>query len=74
METDFNVYREFIIGDEIIYSDSIKFIIYSNHSPLLKEKIIFNNETYVVDTIDDVTTYEEFEDGLSYVEVKMIKE
>ena len=42
MSSNFNDYKDYIVGNEIINFDSIKFIIYSNHSPSIEEMINYN--------------------------------
>jgi hypothetical protein len=56
MNYNFDDFKDFIIGNEVVYSGCIKFVIHSNNSPLLNEIISYNNEDYTVVYTEDVTS------------------
>jgi hypothetical protein len=60
-----------VIGNTTEYHQSVKFVIYSNHAPIIRNKISYKGLDYEVDSVLDVTTEEEQEEGLSYTEVEM---
>ena len=62
-----------IIGDINDYGFEIKFVIYSNHAPYVGESYNYNGYVYEVESETDVTTDVEFEQGLSYSKIIMIK-
>lgn len=62
-----------IIGNIDDYGFEIKFIIHSNHAPYVGESYNFNGKVYEVESEIDVTTDDEFEQGLSYSQITMIK-
>lgn len=59
-----------IIGDD----DEVIITTYSNKCPETNTDYLVNNGIYRVENIIDVTTDEEFEEGLSYIEFKVIKQ
>jgi hypothetical protein len=59
-----------IVGDD----DEVTITTYSNKCPETNTDYLVNNGIYRVESILDVTTDEEFEEGLSYIEFKVIKQ
>lgn len=65
---DFKNIEDFIVGSYTI-SEHFNFVIYSNHAPNKDNKIFINKKIYVVESVTDVTSSDEFEEGLSFSKV-----
>jgi hypothetical protein len=59
-----------IVGD----ADEVIITTYSNKCPETNTDYLIDNSVYRVHNIIDVTTDEEFEEGLSFIEFKVIKQ
>lgn len=59
-----------IIGDD----DEVTITTYSQNRPEINKNYLVNNGIYKIEDIKNVTTDEEFEEGLSYIEFKVIKQ
>lgn len=70
---NFKELEPYIIGDMLNHPYVEKFVIYSNYSPFLGEKIKYKEDIWEVVYSEDDTTDEEFDQGLSYNLVRMEK-